>query len=103
MKASKSYSSRYQREKIQEYLQKGALVVDVRSKREWEAGHVSGSRHIEFSKIPGQLKELKNLNLPIITVCVSGMRSGQAMNYLKENGLDSINGGSRQNVANLVS
>lgn len=102
MKASKSYNSRYQRDLLQTYLDKGAIVLDVRSKQEWQRGHVDDFMHIESSQIINQLNTLKELDKPLITVCVSGMRSGQVAEYLKREGLDAINGGSWQNVFGLI-
>jgi len=103
MKASKSYNSRYQKDLIQSYLNNNAIVIDVRSKQEWDLGHIDSFRHIEFRDIKSQLNNLKELNKPIIAVCVSGMRSGQVAEYLKREGLDVVNGGSWQNVAEMVS
>ena len=31
--------------KIEEYLQKGAIVLDVRTLPEWNEGHIKGSKH----------------------------------------------------------
>ncbi|CAL2080612.1 rhodanese-like domain-containing protein [Tenacibaculum sp. 190524A02b] len=102
MKASKSYNSRYQRDIIQSYLNNNAIVIDVRSQQEWDLAHIDSFKHIEFRNIKSKLNYLKELNKPIIAVCISGMRSGQVTDYLKREGLDIINGGSWQNVAELI-
>ncbi len=103
MKASKSYSSRYQRDRISQYLEKGALILDVRTDKEWLSGHIEGSQHIEFSTIASHALELKKLKRPIIAVCAGGVRSAEVVQYLEFIGIDIINGGSWQNVAELVS
>tara|TARA_B110000908_G_scaffold29261_1_gene34477 strand:- start:261 stop:569 length:309 start_codon:yes stop_codon:yes gene_type:complete len=85
-------------QKIKEYLEKGAIVLDVRTLEEWNEGHVSGSKHIVLSIIPLEIEQIKSWNKPVIAVCRSGARSGQAEQFLKKNGVDAINGGPWQNV-----
>ena len=83
---------------IEEYLAKGAVVVDVRTKAEWDGGHSKGAKHIVLNLIPLQIDEIKSWNKPVIAVCLSGGRSGQAAQFLRNNGVDVINGGPWQNV-----
>ncbi len=83
---------------IKEYLDKGAVVLDVRTKTEWDQGHSNGAKHIVLNLIPLQIDEIKSWNKPVIAVCLSGGRSGQAVQFLKNNGIDAINGGPWQNV-----
>ena len=83
---------------IQEYKDKGAIVVDVRTLAEWNEGHVEGSTRIELSLIPIKIDEIKAFNKPVIVVCRSGARSGQAMQHLAKFGIDVINGGAWQNL-----
>ena len=83
---------------IKEYLEKGAVVLDVRSKMEWDQGHSNGAKHVVLNLIPLQIDEIKSWNKPVITVCLSGGRSGQAAQFLRNNGVDVINGGPWQNV-----
>ena len=88
--------------KIEEYLQKGAIVLDVRTLPEWNEGHVKGSEHMVLNTIPEKLELLKGFKKPIIAVCKSGGRSQSAADFLSQNGLDVINGGPWQNVATYV-
>lgn len=87
---------------IKTYLEKGAVVLDVRTKAEWDEGHVSGAKHIVLTTVPLNLDEIKSWNKPVIAVCKSGGRSGQATQFLSQNGVDVINGGPWQNVAQYV-
>ena len=87
---------------IEEYLQKGAVVVDVRTVAEFMEGHVSGSKNIPLDEIVSNIEEIKQLGKPIIAVCRSGARSGTATNNLKNQGVDIINGGPWQTVAGLM-
>ena len=84
------------------YLEKGAIILDVRTDVEYEEGHVEGSKHIVLDYLPDHIDELKELGKPIITCCRSGARSGSAETYLKQEGLDVINGGPWQNVDQFI-
>ena len=87
---------------VASYLKKGALILDVRSEAEFEEGHVEGSKNIVLNSIPDHIEEIKSYNKPIITCCRSGARSGSAETYLKQEGLDVINGGPWQNVSQFL-
>ena len=87
---------------IQEYLEKEAVVLDVRTQMEWDEGHIEGSEHIVLNLIPLKINEIKAWNKPVIAVCKSGGRSGQAAQFLRQNGVDVINGGPWQNVAKVL-
>lgn len=78
---------------IQKFIEQGALIIDVRTKDEYESGHIIGSKNIPLDKIQTKIPEIKKLNKPIITCCKSGMRSSQATSFLKQNGIECINGG----------
>ncbi len=79
--------------KITELLKTGsAAIIDVRTPAEFMGGHVAGSINIPLNELPiriGELKDKKN----IVLCCASGMRSGNAAVFLKQNGIDCYNGG----------
>lgn len=83
---------------IKEYLEKGAVILDVRTVEEWNTGHSKGAQLITLATVPARVNEIKAWNKPVITVCKSGGRSGQAAQFLKNQGIDVINGGPWQNV-----
>jgi rhodanese-related sulfurtransferase len=83
---------------IQEYLAKGAVVIDVRTVAEFEDGHAPNSLNIVLDTIPDRVEEIRALGDSIIAVCRSGARSGNATQFLNDNGLDVINGGPWQNL-----
>ena len=87
---------------IQEYLDKGAVVIDVRTIEEYEEGHVKGSKNIVLDTLPDHVETIKSLDKPVITVCRSGARSGTAESFLANQGIDVINGGPWNHVAPLV-
>ena len=87
---------------IEDYLSKGAVVIDVRTVPEFNEGHVKGSKNIPLDRIPSMIEEIKKFNKPVITCCRSGARSGSAANILSRYGIDCINGGPWQDVAACV-
>lgn len=78
-------------------------VVDVRTGAEFSGGHVSEARNIPLNEIPSRLDEFREMASPIIVCCASGMRSEQAKNYLKNQNISCINGGSWLDVNYLQS
>jgi rhodanese-related sulfurtransferase len=74
---------------IDELLRNGAIIVDVRTEREFKAGHAKGSINIPLDKLNKNLSRLKK-DKPVITCCASGMRSGTAKNILKNNGFTQV-------------
>lgn len=74
-------------------IKDGAVIVDVRSKGEYQAGHIQGSRNIPLDKLRAELPALKKLNKPVVTVCASGNRSEAAKTILGEVGIEAYNGG----------
>lgn len=89
-------------DEIQEYLEKGAVVIDVRTVAEYEEGHVAGSKNIVLDTIPNRVEEITALGKSFIAVCRSGARSGSAANFLSDQGLDIINGGPWVDVDQFV-
>lgn len=74
-------------------IERGAVIVDVRTKGEYQAGHIEGSKNIPLDIIETDAVRLKKLNKPIITVCRSGNRSGMAKSILTSAGIEVYNGG----------
>ncbi len=87
---------------IKEYLKKDAVILDVRTLEEWNEGHTESAKHIVLNLIPLEIEQIKSWNKPVIAVCRSGARSGQATQFLTKQGLDVINGGPWQNVDQLL-
>ena len=63
-----------------------AVVVDVRNKEEFKAGHIGESMHFPADSLESSLKKLnKYKDKPVVLVCQSGMRAGKASGILKKN------------------
>ena len=78
---------------IKEYIEKDAIIIDVRTIEEFSSGHISNSINIPLDIILDKIDTIKNMNKAIIACCRSGMRSGQATTILSQHGIDVINGG----------
>lgn len=76
-----------------ELVQKGAVIIDVRSAAEYNSGHIAGSVNIELAKINAAATFIQQKNKPVITVCYSGNRSAIALQMLKTKGIEAYNGG----------
>ena len=77
-------------------------IVDVRTTKEFSNSRVEGSVNIPLNLVPENIKTLKKMQ-PLVLCCAAGVRSGQAMEFLKFNGLNQVyNGGSWQDVENML-
>lgn len=69
-------------------------LIDVRTKEEFDAGHLDGAENIPYDVIvsPGvtQIDSIIPSETPIIVYCKSGNRSGQAYNNLKNAGYKNV-------------
>ncbi len=85
-----------------ELVKQGAVILDVRSKGEYQGGHIKGSINIPVDSLNNNLSKLKKDN-PIITCCASGMRSASAKSILKSNGFTEVhNGGGWSSLQNKI-
>ncbi|RLA61038.1 MAG: rhodanese-like domain-containing protein [Epsilonproteobacteria bacterium] len=66
-----------------------ALILDTRSKGEWDKGHVNGAKRYEVSKLKKMGEKIEK-NIPkdkiIYTHCMAGYRAKKAAEILKERG-----------------
>lgn len=75
-----------------ELMKQGATIIDVRTKAEYQQGHIKGSVNIPLNSLSSHYSKIKK-NSPVITCCASGMRSGQAKGMLKQNGFNEVHNG----------
>ncbi len=84
---------------LAEMVAKKAIVVDVRTKKEFASGAVPGSKNIPMDQLHIALSDLDK-DKAIIVCCASGIRSGMAKRILKTSGFtEVVNGGSWSQVA----
>ncbi len=64
-----------------------AVVLDIRTKKEWETGRITGAIHLPLADLDRRLSELdKYKDKPIIVVCNIGQSAGAATRKLQAAG-----------------
>ena len=85
-----------------ELIKNGAVIIDVRSKGEYQGGHIKGSQNIPLDTLSANIAKLKK-DKAIITCCASGMRSATAKGILKSKGFTEVyNGGGWMSLQNKI-
>ena len=76
-------------EGVPDPLPEGLAVLDVREQVEWIHGHIEGATHIPLMELPERLDEIPVGQ--VLVVCKIGGRSGKAVGYLVQQGIDAVN------------
>lgn len=63
-----------------------AVLLDVRTKEEYESGHIENSENIPLQQIEKVIAKITDKNTPLFVYCQSGARSGRATSALKQMG-----------------
>ncbi|MCO5288527.1 MAG: rhodanese-like domain-containing protein [Bacteroidetes bacterium] len=88
---------------FKELVQSGAQIIDVRTKQEFQGGHIKGSVNIPLQNLSNNLSKIKK-DKPVITCCASGMRSAPAKSILASKGFNEVyNGGGWMSLQNKIS
>jgi rhodanese-related sulfurtransferase len=74
-------------EEVSQWKEKGAQIIDVREPGEYTRGHLPGAVNIPLGQLPKRTDEVEE---PVMLVCASGNRSGQAAQYLAEQGYEEV-------------
>jgi len=65
---------------------KDLVIIDVRTKGEYQSGHINGSKLMPVNEIGSRIAELEKFReRPILVHCASGGRSPRAVNVLLKN------------------
>jgi len=88
---------------IQDLIKSGATIVDVRSREEFEQGHVTSSVNIPLNEVVARIDEFKSIEQPFLVCCLSGGRSEQATEYLQSMDIKCLDAGGWQQVKSLLS
>lgn len=67
-----------------------AVLLDVREKDEWEAGHAPNAIHSPLADLPTSLGNVPH-GEDVHVVCRSGGRSSRAVEWLRREGFDAVN------------
>ncbi len=73
-----------------ELTRSGAVLVDVREKSEWDAGHAPKAKHHPLRGLPSSMARLPE-DRTLVVVCRSGTRSARATKMLTKSGFDAVN------------
>ncbi|MBP1838129.1 rhodanese-like domain-containing protein [Formosa algae] len=93
---------RKQKRDIEDFKSRGAIILDVRTKKEYKNGHIIGSENIPIDDLQQKVTTLKTTQKPFIVCCASGVRSAKAVKYLLINGIEATNGGSYRTLKKLL-
>lgn len=85
-------SSKNSTEILRQKLDENPFLVDVRTPEEFAQGSIKGAVNIPLSEIQSRISEFKGKK-NIVTFCVTGRRSGEAIKILKENGIKDVTSG----------
>ena len=80
------------------------LIIDVRTFEEWDQGHLSSAKHIEWQEISQKIQVMDtNKDDQIILYCRSGKRAEKAKIILNDLGYEHVvNAGSLLEAKDLV-
>ena len=68
-----------------------ALVLDVRDRKEFQAGHIVDAVNIPQSSLESRLDELKkHKDRPVVVVCRIGQNAGAAGTLLRKSGFEQV-------------
>ena len=68
----------------------GAVLLDVRTSDEYRQGHIPGSKNVPLQSISKVASMIDNKSTPIFVHCLSGARSSQATDILKQMGYTNV-------------
>ncbi|MDR6545561.1 rhodanese-related sulfurtransferase [Chryseobacterium rhizosphaerae] len=87
---------------LNQLIKKDAVILDVRTEKEYAMGHIDGSVNISLGTIRERYIEL-DPEKTYITVCSHGLRSVKVESILKEKGFRHVyNGGARSDLQNRI-
>ncbi|MGK0468749.1 rhodanese-like domain-containing protein [Clostridium sp.] len=67
------------------------VILDVRTKEEYDNGHIQGAKLVPVNILPMKLSELEKFkNSPVLVYCASGGRSPRAVDTLANSSFKNI-------------
>ncbi len=75
---------------IAEKIEKGAVVLDVRSGQEFAAGHYPNAINIPVGDVMARSGDVGPKDTPVVVYCESGQRSELARLFLKAAGFTDV-------------
>jgi hydroxyacylglutathione hydrolase len=74
-------------DELEQMLEDGAAVIDVREMDERDEGYIPGTQNIPY-RLVGDLADDMPIDRPVVTVCESGARAAVAASVLAAHGID---------------
>ena len=68
----------------------GAVLLDVRTRGEFRAGHIPGAVNIPVHRLEKRLGELGDRDKAVVVYCRSGRRSASAVRFLRRAGFVAV-------------
>ena len=76
---------------VQLINRRDALVLDVRDKKDFAAGHIPNARNIPDTELEARWREIEKFkSRPIVINCPDGTRAAAACGTLKKNGFGEV-------------
>lgn len=91
-------------DQVKEKIEKGALLVDVRTPEETKDGYIKGALLIDSREFAERTDELgSDAEREIVVYCRSGHRSGNVAAFLIERGFPNVfNGGGYKDLVEVL-
>ena len=78
-------------EAVQLINRRDTVVLDVRDKADYAAGHIPNAKHIPMAELPGRVQELEKFkSRPLVVNCQAGMQSAKVCATLKKLGFNEV-------------
>jgi len=90
------------KKKLQDFIERDAVIIDVRTPGEFSGGHPKGAINIPLDQIDSNMDKIKGMNKPVIACCASGMRSANAASKMRSGDIEAINGGGWTSVQSAL-
>lgn len=86
---------------VEQFLKRGAFILDVRTKMEAKKGLAPGATNIPLLRLKRHLDELPRSRV-ILTYCGTGERAGKARDILEAAGFNAVNAGGYERILKLL-
>ncbi len=73
-----------------ELVARGAVLLDVRTREEFESGHLDGAKLVPVQELEARWAEVGPVDKPVVVYCRSGRRSQNAAQILKAHGFTQV-------------
>ena len=85
---------------IKEFIEDGAIIIDVRTESEFKSGNIKNSINVPLKDLMYRVNEFSK-EKKYITVCAVGMRAESAKKFFEKKGFQVLNGGRWSNIKDL--